>query len=142
MGSLLVLIGRILFSLIFVGAGIRGHLMETEGTAAYAASRGVPNAKLLVQISGVGITLGGLGVILGVWADLAALGLAAYCLIAAFMVHHFWTDEDPMTQQDQMSHFMKNLSMAGAGIALFALFAMAGEGLDFFITDPLFDIDP
>ncbi len=142
MGSLLVLIGRILFSLIFIGSGIRGHLMETEATAGYAASRGVPNSKVLVQVSGVLITLGGLGVILGVWADLAALGLAAYALIAAFMVHHFWTDTDSMTQQMEMTNFMKNLSIAGAGIALFALFSMVGEGLDFFISDPLFSIDP
>lgn len=142
MGSLLVLIGRILFALIFIGSGIRGHLMETDATAGYAASRGVSNPKMLTQVSGVLITLGGLGVILGVWADLAALGLAVYCLIAAFMVHHPWTDDDPMTQQMEMTNFMKNLSMAGAGIALFALFAMVGEALDFFITDPLFSIDP
>ncbi len=142
MGSLLVLIGRILFSLIFIGSGIRGHLMETEATAGYAASRGVPNPKVLTQVSGVLITLGGLGVILGVWADLAALGLAVYALIAAFMVHHFWTDDDAMMQQVEMTNFMKNLSIAGAGIALFAFFAMFGQGLDFFITDPLFSIDP
>ncbi len=142
MGSLLVLIGRILFSLIFIGSGIRGHLMETEGSAGYVSSRGVPNAKLMTQVSGVLITLGGLGVIVGVWADLAALGLAVYSLIAAFWVHHFWTDTDEMQQRAEMTNFMKNLSIAGAGIALWALFSMVGEGLDFFITDPLFSIDP
>ena len=39
----LVLIGRILFSLIFIGAGI-GHLADAEGSAAYADSRDAPPA--------------------------------------------------------------------------------------------------
>lgn len=142
MGSLLVLIGRILFSLIFVGSGIQGHLMATADTAAYAESRGVPNARLLVQVSGVLIALGGVALILGVWADVAALGLAAYSLVAAIMVHHFWTDSDPMQQQGEMTNFMKNLALAGGGLALFAFISMVGEGLDFFITDPLISIDP
>jgi len=93
-----------------------------------------------MQISGVLIAAGGVGVILGIWADLATLGLAAYSLILAFMVHHFWTDDDPMTRQVQMSMFMKNLSMAGGGILLFALVAINGSDAGFSITSPLFGI--
>jgi uncharacterized membrane protein YphA (DoxX/SURF4 family) len=101
--SVVILIGRILFGLIFIGAGVAGHLMQADATAGYAKTRGVPNAKLLTQLSGLGILAGGVGVILGIWTDLAALGLVAYALIAAFMVHHFWTDTDEMTQQVEMS---------------------------------------
>ena len=137
--SFVILIGRILLGAIFVGAGTAGHLMQTDETAGYGESRGVPNARLLTQISGVLILAGGLGVIFGVFADLAALGLAAYSLIAAFMVHHFWTDTDEMTQTVEMSMFMKNLSMAGGAIILFAFMAAAGEAVDFTITDPVFD---
>ena len=36
-----ILIGRLLLGLIFVGAGIAGHLRETEQTAGYAESRGI-----------------------------------------------------------------------------------------------------
>ncbi len=139
--SVVILIGRILFALIFVGAGSAGHLMQTEGTAGYAQSRGVPSAKILTQLSGALIFLGGAGVILGIWADLAALGLAAYSLAAGFMVHHFWTDTDPMTRQVEMSMFMKNLSMAGGALILFGFLATVGTELDFMITDPLFDLD-
>ncbi len=140
--GIVILIGRILLGLIFVGAGTAGHLMATDDTAGYAASRGVPNARVLVQISGVLIALGGVAVILGVLTDLAALGLAAYTLIAAFMVHHFWTDEEPV-KTVEMSMFMKNLSIAGGALILFAL-ASLGEGLalDYTITDPVFDWTP
>ena len=121
----LLIIGRVLFSLIFLGAGI-GHLAQPGATAEYAASRGVPAAGLLARISGVLIAAGGLGVILGVWMDLAALGLAVYVLVAAIMVHHFWSDDEP-TRTAEMSMFMKNVSIAGAGLILFA---MSSTGVD------------
>ena len=119
--EVLLIIGRILFSLIFIGAGI-GHLAQPESTAGYAESRGVPSAGLLVRVSGVLIAAGGLGIILGVWMDLAALGLAVYVLISAFLVHHFWTDDEP-AKTAEMSMFMKNLSIAGAGLIIFAMSA-------------------
>jgi uncharacterized membrane protein YphA (DoxX/SURF4 family) len=138
--SFVILIGRILLGLIFVGSGAAGHLKEAEATAGYAASRGVPNSKLLTQVSGVLILAAGLGVIFGVFADLAALGMVAYSLITAFMVHHFWTDTDEMTQTMEMSMFMKNLSIAGGALILFAFMATAGEAVGFTLTDPVFSL--
>ena len=136
--SVVILIGRILMSAIFVGGALGGHLGQTEQTAGYAELRGVPNSKMLTQLSGVLIGLAGVGVILGVWMDLAALGMAAYSLIAAFWVHHFWTDEDPQVQTVEMSMFMKNLSMAGGALILFAITRVFGDALGFTITGPLF----
>ena len=121
----LLIIGRILFSLIFLGAGI-GHLVKPKETAAYAELRGMPAAEWRVRISGVLIAAGGLGVILGVWMDLAALGLTVYVLIAAFLIHHFWTDEEP-TRTIEMAMFMKNLAIAGAGLIIFAMSATGAD---------------
>lgn len=139
--SVVILIGRIMFAMIFMGSGLAGHLMSADDTAAYAESRGVKSAKMLTQVSGVLIALGGIAVILGIWIDLAAIGIAAYVLITGFMVHHFWTDEDPMTQQVEMSMFMKNLSIAGGALILFGFAAAAGEALGLTITGPVFDLD-
>ena len=138
--EVLLLVGRILFGLIFVGSGIAGHLMDTDGTAGYAEMRDVPKPRLLVQISGVLITLGGLGVILGVWMDLAALGLVVYVLIAAYMVHHFWTDDDEMTKNMEMSLFMKNISIAGGGIIIWVL-SGAGVPMGWELGSRLFDFN-
>ena len=136
--EVLLLVGRILFALIFLGSGLAGHLMDTEGTSGYASMRGVPNPTMLTRISGVLIAAGALGVILGVYMDLAALGLVAYTLIAAFWVHHFWTDEDPMMKQVEMSMFMKNLSIAGGGLVIFVL-AGAGVPMGWELGSRLFD---
>ncbi len=135
--SALLIIGRVMFSLIFLASGTAGHLGQTEGTAGYAEMRGVPNAKLLTQLSGVLIAVGAVGVILGFWMDLALLGLAVYVLFTNIMVHHFWTDEDPMTQQMEMTQFMKNLALAGGALVMFVL---TGSGVDmgWTLTDPFF----
>lgn len=136
--SVVILIGRILFSMIFIGSALGGHLGQTETTAGFAETRGVSNAKLLTQVSGVLILLAGAGIILGVWMDLAALGVAAYVLIANFMVHHFWTDEDEMMKTVEMTNFMKNLSIAGGALIIFAVARIFGDDLGFTITGPLF----
>ena len=133
----LVLIGRILFSLIFIGAGI-GHLVDAEGSAAYAESRDAPSSRMAIRLSGVLIAAGGLGVLFGVWIDLAALGLVIYCLLTALLVHHFWTDE-ASDLQVEMAMFMKNVSMAGAGLIIFALSA-AGVDMGWQLGSPLFDL--
>ncbi|MDE0370798.1 MAG: DoxX family protein [bacterium] len=133
----LILIGRILFSLIFIGAGI-GHLADAEGSSGYAESRDAPSSGIVIRLSGVLIAAGGLGVMLGVWMDLAALGLAVYCLLTALLVHHFWTDEGSDLQRE-MAMFMKNVSMAGAGLMIFALSA-AGVGMGWQLGSPLFSL--
>ena len=135
--EVLVLIGRILFSLIFIGAGI-GHLADPEGSARYAESRDAPSSGMVIRLSGVLIVAGGLGVILGVWMDLAALGLAVYCLLTALMVHHFWTDEASDLPLE-MAMFMKNVSMAGAGLMIFALSA-GGVDMGGQLVAPLFSL--
>lgn len=126
--DVLILIGRILYGLIFVGSGI-GHLTQTAATAGYAESRGMKNPGVLIQLSGILILAGGLGVILGIWADLAALGLAFYTLVSAFLIHHFWTDTDQMTKTMEMTGFMKNLAIVGGGLILYSLLVTTPVGL-------------
>ena len=136
--EVLLLVGRILFAMIFVGSGLAGHLMAADATAGYAESRGLKNAKVLVQISGVLILAAGLGIIFGVFLDLAALGAAAYALISGVMIHHFWTDTDEMTKNMEMSLFMKNLSIAGGGLIIFVL-AGAGAPMGWELGERLFE---
>jgi putative oxidoreductase len=115
-----LLLGRILFSLVFLGSGL-GHLTQTEGSAQYAAYKKVPSPKLAVQVSGVLMILGAVAVILGIWMDLAALGLAILVLIMAFVMHRFWEETDGQTKQVEMAQFMKNVSIAGAGLMIAAI---------------------
>ena len=131
----LFLLGRVLFSLVFIGSGV-GHLTQTEGSAQYASYKKIPNATLMVQISGAAMLLGGAAVILGIWMDLAAFLLAVLALIMGFMMHKFWEETDPQTKQVEMAMFMKNVSIAGGGLIIAAFTSSAF--VPYTITDGLF----
>ncbi len=128
------LIGRILFSLVFLRYGI-AHLTRTEGSAQYAAYKKVPNATLLVQITGVCMVLGGLTIILGIVMDLAAALTAVLVTVYAFVMHRFWEETDDQTKQVEMSQFMKNISIAGGALVIAAV---ASGATPYTLTDTVF----
>lgn len=136
--DVIILIGRILFVLLFFGSGL-GHLTQTAGMAMYAESMGVKPGRPLVLLTGVQIIVGGLMVVLGIWPDLGMLLLAAFVLPTAFLMHPFWKMEGEMAQAQQ-SQFMKNVALGGAALMLFAFFAAWGDEVGLMITDPLFSL--
>jgi uncharacterized membrane protein YphA (DoxX/SURF4 family) len=137
--DVLVLIGRILFASLFLGSAF-GHLTQSAGMAGYAKSRGVPAAQAMVLLSGVLILFGGLSVLFGVWHDLGALALVVFLVPTALLMHAFWKESDAMARQNEMVQFNKDIALAGAALALFALFAYVGDDLGLTLTGPLFDL--
>jgi putative oxidoreductase len=102
--SLAAPLGRILLSLIFVQAGIN-KIVNYAGTQGYMESAGVPGALLPLVIA---VELaGGLAVILGWHARLAAFLLAGFSLLSGLLFHGNFAD------QMQMILFMKNVALAG-----------------------------
>ncbi len=138
--EIVFLIGRILFAFMFVMSGVN-HLTKADHMVGYAQFKGVPSPKLAVQGSGVVLLLGGLSVILGVWADLGAIVLAAILVIMAVKMHNFWAIEDAQAKQADMIGFMKNISMAGGAVFMFALMAIDGAEYGPAITESLFNFN-
>src|SRR5712692_5022633 len=122
----LVLLGRILFSTIFVVASL-GHFSKVE--IGYAAAQGVPLASIAVPLSGVMALLGGLSVILGYKAKWGAWLLVLFLIPVTLTMHNFWAVKDPMMAQMQQAMFMKNLSMLG-GALLISYFGAGPLSLD------------
>ena len=121
-----LLIGRILFSSIFLMSGMM-HIAKLEAMAGYATYKKVPLAKLSVIVSGLMFFLGALALILGVFADLGALLIAIAVIPTAFLMHNFWTLEDETAKQTEMSIFMKDLALGGTALILFALVARGAD---------------
>ncbi|MBG6088341.1 DoxX family protein [Actinomadura viridis] len=120
--DVIALIGRILFTAVFIGAGI-GHLTATESMAGYAASKNLPQPRLMVQFSGIYILLASALLILGIWPDIAAIAFLPFLILTALLFHDFWTQEDPQVRQNEQTQFLKDISLAGGSLALFALYA-------------------
>lgn len=135
--DVVVLIGRILFAALFLGSAF-GHLTQTDAMAGYAQAKRVPAARAAVIGSGLLILVGGLMVLLGVWADLGALLLVPFLVATAVLMHGPWTVTDPEEKQTEQVQFFKDLGLAGAALALFALFAALPD-LGLTITEPLFE---
>lgn len=134
--SVVVLIGRVLFAALFLGSAV-GHLTRTEGMAAYAKSKGVPMAWLATFVSGILLALGGLSVLLGVWADLGALLLAIFMIPTALFMHPFWREAGEGRMMETIQ-FQKDLALGGAALMLLGLFAIAGDNVGLTLTGPLF----
>lgn len=111
----IVLLGRLLFVLIFLMSGPRHFMSQTIG---YAASQGVPMASIAVPISGLLAIVGGLSVLLGYRAKLGAWLIVLFLIGVTPMMHNFWAVADPMMHQMQMIMFMKNLSMLGGALII------------------------
>ncbi len=132
-----LLAGRILFSILFIMSGVN-HFLQWRGMAQYAAQMGVPMAEVAVVGTGGYIVAVSLLYALGVWADLMALLLAAFLVPVAFIMHRFWGLQDPQMRANQMAHFLKNISLAGAALGAFAFFQQFGAQVGLALTDPLF----
>jgi len=124
--DIIFIVGRILFALIFINSGF-AHFAQREAMTGYAQFKKVPAAKLAVPLTGLMILVGGLSVVLGFWADLGALLLAAFLVVSAFMMHNFWTMDDATQKMNETVSFFKNLSMAGAALIIFAIVANGGD---------------
>lgn len=105
------LAGRILIAAIFIFAGF-GKITGFEGTVGYIASKGLPLPQL-AAIGAIIIELGGsIMLVLGWKTRLAAAALFLFTGLAALFFHNFWA-VSPDQAQNQMIHFMKNISMMG-----------------------------
>src|SRR4051794_24023644 len=133
--DLLVFIGRVLFVILFLASAF-GQLTQTDAMARYVESKGLPAGRRMVLASGVVLLLGGLSILLGVWADLGALLLFLFLAPTAVLMHGFWKESDPQARQDEMIQFQKDIALAGAALLLFAFFAYAGRDLGLMITGP------
>ena len=105
------LVGRILIALIFVMSGY-GKIKGFDGTVGYIASKGLPLPQLAAVIAII-IELGGGVMLMAGWkARWAAAAMFLFTAVAAVIFHNFWAVPADAAQ-NQMIHFMKNISMLG-----------------------------
>ncbi|MCH9614009.1 MAG: hypothetical protein SP1CHLAM54_10180 [Chlamydiia bacterium] len=119
--KVIALIGRILFSAIFITKSFE-HFSST--TIAWAAKEGVPYASTLVPIAGVVALIGGLSILFGYKARFGAWLLIIFLIPTTIAMHKFWTADSVFAVTMHQYCFMKNVSMLGAA----CLIAYFGAG--------------
>src|SRR6185369_8719809 len=111
----IVLLGRLLFTLIFIMSGPNLFSKQMIG---YAAAQAVPLASLAVPISGVLALLGGLSILLGYRTRIGAWLIVLFLVPVTFMMHDFWNVQEAGLKLMQQAMFMKNLSLLGAALLI------------------------
>ncbi|MEY4323713.1 MAG: hypothetical protein RL410_1494 [Actinomycetota bacterium] len=122
--DIVFIIGRVLFAILFVGAGI-GHFKALEAMTGYAQYKKLPAAKAGVIVSGLIFLLGGLSVAFGVYGVYGALAIAAVLFPTAIIFHNYWTVEDAQAKQTEKMAFNKDIALAGAALVVAYVYNIA-----------------
>lgn len=115
-------VGRLLLSLLFLVAGF-GKLTDIAGTAGWFGSIGLPAPTVVAVLVGLLELVGGLAILVGFKARIAALALAAFTVGATLIAHLDFAD------QVQQLMFLKNLSITG-GLLFVAVFGAGALSVD------------
>lgn len=121
------LVGRILLALIFIISGF-GKITGYAGTAGYMASKGLPMVAVLLPLTILVELGGGLLIALG-WKARWAAAVIFLFIIPVTLVFHNPAGLDAAQAQQQMINLLKNLSIMGGMLGLFA-FGPGGFSLD------------
>ena len=117
-----LLLARVLLSAIFILSGFQ-KITGYAATAGYMEAMGVPGALLPLVIA---VELGGgLAILLGWQTRLAAVLVGGFTLVAGYLFHYAAIGgQDAMADMMQQIMFLKNVTITGGLVALFA----AGAG--------------
>jgi len=96
----------------------------TQRAIRYAASVGLPLADVLVPLSGIIATVGGVGILIGYRAKVGAWLVVLFLVPVTLIMHRFWGLSDPLLAEMQQINFMKNLALLGGAL----LIAYFGSG--------------
>ena len=115
-------LGRLLIAAIFILSGLT-KITAPTATQAYIASAGLP-IPLLSYLAAVAIEVGGgILLVIGFQTRIVAAVLALFTIATALTFHANFAD------QNQMIHFLKNISMAG-GLLQVVAFGAGAWSLD------------
>ena len=109
-------IARIFMGLPFLAFGAF-HFTNRDAMISYVEGKGIPSPNILVPTSGTLNVLAGLGLILGIFPQVAAWYMFAFLIVESFLMHRFWTVQGE-AQQQEMTTFLKHIGWAGAILGL------------------------
>ena len=125
LAGVILLIGRILFVALFLSAA-RGHI-QNHPRYVEGSGKKLPFPILAGWPAGVFLLVAAISIVAGIWADIGALMIALFLVPAAALFHPFWSQTDPAARRTHEASFYRDVSLLGAALALFALFAAAGH---------------
>jgi putative oxidoreductase len=119
-GGIAAVIGRVMIATIFLMSAVGNKIPNFAQTTEYMTANGVPMPSLALVGAIVFLVVGSLSIVFGYRARIGAALLLVFLILATYFFHNFWAYEG-QEQQQQMIHFMKNLSMMGTMVFIMAV---------------------
>jgi len=114
------LVGRIIVGLYWL-MGAVNHFTQVKSMVPYAKMKNLPLAEIAVPGTGALLLIAALSIITGFYPIVAVAALVVFLVPVTFMMHNFWTIEDPMAKMTDMIMFTKNMSMLGYTLILLGI---------------------
>lgn len=115
--NLALVLARIMFVAIFCFQdAIYNKIIYFDRSIKYIASYHLPFPYQLLYLTITLELLAGTMIIVGWKARWGAVGLLVLTVIVTLVFHRFWNNQDPREFQNQLNHFMKNISIMGGAI--------------------------
>jgi len=116
------LAGRLLF-----GGGIAvmaiNNFVDLNGVSEKIGEKGIAYPRIATVVTTVPLLLSAVSVVAGVCPAIGASYIAVFMIGSTFVVHNFWSVDDPDEQDNEAFHFFKNVVILSG--ALFVLAASA-----------------
>lgn len=129
---LALLIGRLLLGGMYLWSGI-ANLIELDGKAGYAASKGLPAAVVFVALASLLLLAGGISIATGLRPQLGVVAIALFLIPVTLIMHNFWALTG-MQRIVELHSFQGNLGLLGGALMLLAIPRPWPLSLDNWIT--------
>ncbi len=118
--EILLLVGRLIYTLPLLYQGVT-NLGQLDRLTARAREKGLPASKVTTAGAMVWLIIGTLAITFNFQSLIGGLMVAAFLVFTGFTIHNFWAVTDPATRKQDLLHFLKNLSLAGAALMIAAM---------------------
>lgn len=115
--NIALVIARILFVAVFAFQdAIYNKIIYATRSIQYMSHFGLPYPTVILVLTVILELIAGFMIITGWQAKYGAFLIFCFTLGATAICHRFWTYAGPAEIQNQLNHFMKNISIMGGAI--------------------------
>lgn len=113
------LAGRVVFAGAIAVMAIN-NFVDVRSVSQKIAAKGVVRARLATLVSSTGLLASAIAVLIGAVPMVATAYIILFMVASTFVVHNFWSIDDPDDQDNEAFHFFKNVAILGGALLLLA----------------------
>lgn len=115
----MLIAARVLIGLFYIVMGL-GLIKDFKPVTELMTSKGIPAPDILLPLTIAVWFIGGGALLANFYRKQASIGLLVLTILVTLVIHNFWGAR-PEQFANEMQHFLKNIAICGALLALAAV---------------------